>query len=390
VKIFLRLLAITAAFVALCLATTLPVTAQYLLSGDVDAQLHDLLGAIWQRSYFKWLLFVVPLVLYGSTLLQAIRRPHVRLGTVFPLTRGPRGFRTYLVDLPYIVRAASLVFLIAAMCRPINVKKDERAEDKGIDIVLVMDLSGSMRAILDGNPDDLPGAPDLNPKERLTRLDTAKIVVKDFVSRRKSDRIGVVVFARRPYILSPPTLDYALLSRLVSKLSLRVIDDSGTGIGDALSTGVARLRNSDAQSKVIVLLTDGDNNAGEVSPMFAAQLAKDKSIKIYTVQIGNGAEAEVEAGVDAFGNKQYAQQRFPVNPELLRQIAETTEAEAFIATDGRALADSMHSILDRLEKTTFEAPRQSFQELFPWFLVPGVMLIGLEILLRVLLLRRFP
>jgi Ca-activated chloride channel family protein len=294
------------------------------------------------------------------------------------------------VDLPYVLRAAALVFLVAAMCRPINVKKDERAEDKGIDIVLVMDLSGSMRAILDGNADDLPGAPDLDPKERLTRLDTAKIVVKDFVSRRKSDRIGVVVFARRPYILSPPTLDYGLLSRLVSKLSLRVIDDSGTGIGDALSTAVARMRNSDAQSKVIVLLTDGDNNAGEVSPMFAAQLAKDKSIKVYTVQIGNGAEAEVEAGVDAFGNKQYVQQRFPVNPELLRQIAEATEGEAFIATDGRALADSMHSILDRLEKTTFEAPRQSFQELFPWFLVPGVMLLGLEILIRVLLLRRFP
>jgi Ca-activated chloride channel family protein len=171
---------------------------------------------------------------------------------------------------------------------------------------------------------------------------------------------------------------------------LRVIDDSGTGIGDALATAIARMRNSDAQSKVVILLTDGDNNAGEVSPMYAAQLAKDKNTKIYTIQIGGSAEAEVEAGVDAFGNKQYVPQRFPVNPELLRQIAEATEGEAFVATDGKGLADSMHTILDRLEKTTFEAPRQSFEELFPWLLLPGVGLLALELLIRVLLLRRFP
>ncbi len=380
-KLALRIVGILIAFLSVVAAGA---AYPYMTRG------HDLETAIWQQRSFAWLLPLSLVVLFVSTLLQDFFRPHVQLGTVFSLARGPRGVRAYLRDLPGIVRAAALFFLIAAMCRPINVKQDERAEDKGIDIILVMDLSGSMRAILDGNPDDLPGAPEVDSKDRLTRLDTAKIVVKDFISRRKSDRIGVVVFARKPYILSPPTLDYALLTRLVSKLSLRVIDDSGTGIGDALATGLARLRSSDAQSKVIILLTDGDNNAGEVSPMYAAQLAKERNTKIYTIQIGTGVEAEVEAGVDAFGNKRYVPQRFPVNPELMRQIAETTEGESFIATDGRGLAESMHTILDRLEKTPFEAPRQSFEELFPWLLIPGVVLIGLELLLRVLLLRRFP
>lgn len=380
-KVVWRILGITLGFLVF---VGLGALYPYLLRGE------DLETAIIQRPLFAYLLPLCLLVLYGSTFLQHAFRPHLQLGTVFPLVRGPRGFRAYLKDVPAVIRAAALLFLILAMCRPINVKKDERGTDKGIDIVLVMDLSGSMRAILDGKAEDLPGAPELSSKERLTRLETAKVVVKDFVSRRKSDRIGVVVFARKPYILSPPTLDYALVTKLVSKLSLRVIDDSGTGIGDALATAIARMRNSDAQSKVVILLTDGDNNAGEVSPMYAAQLAKDKNTKIYTIQIGGSAEAEVEAGVDAFGNKQYVPQRFPVNPELLRQIAEATDGESFVATDGKGLADSMHTILDRLEKTTFEAPRQSFEELFPWLLLPGVGLLALELLIRVLLLRRFP
>lgn len=350
----------------------------------------DLGSAIWQRKYFVVAFVLVPIVLFATTMLQDWLRPHLKMGTVFSLARGPRGVRVYLRDLPGAIRAAALVFLIAALCRPINVKKDERVEDKGIDIVVVMNLSGSMRAILDGKAEDLPGRPDVDNKERLTRLDTAKIVVRDFVSRRKSDRIGIVVFAKDAYILSPPTLDYPLLSKLVSKLTLRVIDESGTAIGDALATGVARLRRSDAQSKVIILLTDGDNNAGLLSPKDAADLAVDNHTKIYTIQIGTGDEVDVEDGQDWLGNPRYTRQRFPVNPELLKNIADTTGGQSFIATDGRALASSMHDILNQLEKTRFEAPRQSFEELFPWLLLPGVALVGLEILIRALLLRRFP
>lgn len=352
---------------------------------------HDLETAIWQRKHFVWGLLLVPIVLFTSTLLQDWMRPHVKIGTVFPMSRGPRGIRTYLRDLPGAVRAAALVFLVAAMCKPINVRTDEKAEDKGIDIMIVMDLSGSMRAILDSKPEGLAGSQELENKERITRLDTAKLVVRDFISRRKSDRIGVVVFSKNAYILAPPTLDYPLLNKLVSKLQLKVIDESGTAIGEGVAAAASRLRRSETQSKVIILLTDGDNNSGSVAPDDAAGLAAEKGCKIYTIQIGDDEEVDVEVeGPDWLGKPRYTRQRFPVNPQLLKRMSERTGGESFIATDGRALANSMHEILDQLEKTRFEASRSSFEELFPWLLFPGVALIGLEILLRAFLLRRFP
>jgi Ca-activated chloride channel family protein len=247
-----------------------------------------------------------------------------------------------------------------------------------------------MKAVFDGDPDDLPSRPNLAVNQRLTRLETAKVVVKDFISRRKSDRIGVVVFAKQAYLLSPPTLDYQLLTKLVSKLTLRVIDESGTAIGDGLATAISRMRASDAQSKVIVLLTDGDNNAGKVSPEFAAQLAVEKNCVVHTIQIGTGDEVDVEDGTDWLGHPRYVRQRFPVNPELLKRISDQTNGEHFVATDAKALTDGMHKILDSLEKTRFEASRSSFEDLFPLLLIPGVALLGLDVLLRVLLLRRFP
>ncbi|NUP13884.1 MAG: VWA domain-containing protein [Polyangiaceae bacterium] len=396
-KTFLRILGIVLAFAVFVAAG---------LAYPYYTRWHDLETAIWRQKYFAWGLVVVPFVLLASTLLQDWMRPHLKMGTVFSLARGPRGIRTYLRDLPGAVRAAALVFLIGALCKPITLRTDERAVDTGIDIVIVMDLSGSMRAILDDKPDAVRGDSELDDKKRVTRLDTAKAVVKDFVSRRKSDRIGVVVFAKNAFILSPPTLDYALLNKLVSKLQRGVIDESGTAIGEALGAAVTRLCQperinktdpsapvkctNETQSKAVILLTDGDNNAGELSPEKATEFAVKHDIKVYTIQIGNDDEVDVEDGTDWLGKPHYTKQRFPVNPELLRQISEKTNGESFIATDGKALESSMHEILDRLEKTRFEAPRSSHEELFFLLLFPGVALVGFEILLRVLLLRRFP
>ncbi len=380
-KIALRIVGIVLAFLAfLAAGLAYPLWTHY----------HELKTALWERESFKWGLLIVPFVLLGATLWQDMRRPHVRIGAIFPLARGPRGFRVYLRDLPGIVRAAAMVLLIGAMCRPVTLLTDDRKEDKGIDIVLVIDLSGSMRAILDGNPSDLPGRPKVRSNEKLTRLETSKIVVKDFISRRKSDRIGVVVFAKQAYILSPPTLDYGLLTKLVSQLNLSVIDDSGTAIGDGLATAIARTKRSKLQSKVIILLTDGDNNSGKMAPMDAAESAKANKTPIHTIQIGTGEMVEVEEGRDAAGNPIYSRQKFPVNPELLEKIATTTGGKHFVATNGRQLAESMHDLLDSLEKTRLEAPRSSKKDLFPLLLFPGVALVALEILVRVLLLRRFP
>jgi len=348
------------------------------------------LGASWQHPWMLLGLVLVPFIWVWGIFAQDARRPRLRLGTVAPLKTGPRGWRSRLRDLPAILRAVAVTFLVLAMARPVSVLKDQRSDDKGIDIVITLDLSGSMRAVLDAKPTDLPGAPRLNTKKRLTRLEVAKLVIQDFISRRKTDRIGVVVFGKAAYVLSPPTLDYPLLTQLVSKMSLNVIDGNATAIGDAVGTATARLRRSDALSKVVILLTDGDSNAGAISPEYATHLATAVGAKVYTIQIGTADEVEVEDGVDLFGQPRYVRRNFPVNPELLQTIAQKTGGQNYVATDAKALSDSMHDVLDQLEKTRFEASIASFEDLFSFLLIPGALLVGLDALLRAWLLRRFP
>ena len=191
-------------------------------------------------------------------------------------------------------------------------------------------------------------------------------------------------------MLSPPTLDYHLLTQLVSKITLGVIDGNATAIGDAVGAAAARLRRSDAKSKVIILLTDGDSNAGLVSPDYATHLASAVGAKGYTIQIGNEDEVDVEDGTDLFGQPVYARRRYPVNPALLQNMARDTGGKAFIATDSKALSDSMHAVLDHLERTRFESSIAQYEDLFAFLLIPGVGLIALDALLRAFLLRRFP
>jgi Ca-activated chloride channel family protein len=246
-----------------------------------------------------------------------------------------------------------------------------------------------MRAVLDTDVRD-PGKRPQPHQKRLTRIDTAKLVVKDFIERRKTDRIGVIVFGKSAYVLSPPTLDYHLLTQLVSKIQLGVIDGNATAIGDAVGAAAARLKRSDAKSKVIILLTDGDSNAGLVSPDYATHLASTVGAKVYTIQIGNEDEVDVEDGTDLFGQPVYSRQRFPVNPALLQKMARDTGGKAFVATDSKALSDSMHAVLDHLERTRFESSVAQYEDLFAFLLVPGVALVALDALLRAFLLRRFP
>ncbi len=357
-------------------------------------------GAIWTVPLLSWLprearfaalllliAGVCPLVLWRMTLAADTRTPRLRLGTVAPLLTGPRGFRTKLRDMPGMVRAAALGLAILALGRPQNVLRGENADERGIDIVLVLDLSGSMRALMDA---DAASARQQAPNTRLTRLDTAKEVILDFVARRRNDRIGVVVFGRAAYILSPPTLDKSLLASLVGKMDLGLIDGNGTAIGDAVGTGVARLRRSNARSKAVILLTDGDSNAGSIAPDYAAHLAQTQAVKIYTVQIGNGDDVDVQEGTDIFGQPRFVRTRFPVNPDLLRRMAQTTGGDSFVANDKKGLEQSMHQILDKLEKTRFEAQASTMEDLFPFLLLPAVALLAIEALIRIFIVRRFP
>jgi Ca-activated chloride channel family protein len=351
----------------------------------------ELCGAEWQHGHVLGALVLVPWLFWRSTYGEDARRPRLLLGTLGGFARGPVGARVWLRDLPGVLRSVGVALLILAMARPLNAVVPSSAEEEGIDLVLVLDLSGSMRAVIENFPEDLAAlVPDRQQGLRPTRLDAAKATIRDFVSRRKTDRIGVVVFGKAAYVLSPPTLDYHLLDTLVSSLRLDLIDPSRTAIGDALGVAMARLRRSTSKSKAVILLTDGDSNAGEVSPEYAAHLAGVVGARIYTIQIGTGDKAEVHDGFDLFGQPRYSTRYFPVNSELLEKIADQTGGESYVATDARVLQASLHDVLDRLEKTKFEAHVATFEDLYRYLLLPGVLLLALDALGRALVLRRFP
>ncbi|HLV68358.1 MAG TPA: VWA domain-containing protein [Polyangiaceae bacterium] len=351
----------------------------------------ELVRARYEGRYFLVGLLLVPLLLWRGTWGEDRRIPRLRLGTLSPIASGPSGVRVWLRDLPGVVRAVAFGLLVLALARPVNTLRPQAADEEGIDIVVVLDMSGSMRAAMTNVPEDLARYITLPARGiRPTRLDAAKAVIRDFISRRKSDRIGVVVFGQSAYVLSPPTLDYHLLDALVGRMELNLIDPGGTAIGDAVGVAVARLRKSSAKSKAVILLTDGDNNGGRISPEYSAHLANVVGAKLFTVQIGQGEMAEVQDGFDLFGQPRYVPMHFPVNPKLLEELAKKTGGATYVATDAQALRASFHDVLDRLEKTKLEASVAHYEELYGFFLLPGVLLLAADALLRALVLRRFP
>jgi Ca-activated chloride channel family protein len=351
----------------------------------------ELLHAQWQYPWRLLGLVLVPPLLWRGSFGEDARRPRLLLGTVSGFAGGPVGMRVWLRDVPAALRAVGFALLVLSLGRPLNAVVPQSAEEEGIDLVLVLDLSGSMRAVIENFPEDLARlAPERERGVRPTRLDAAKATIRDFVSRRKTDRIGVVVFGKSAYVLSPPTLDYHLLDSLVSRLRLDLIDASRTAIGDALGVATARLRRSQAKSKAVILLTDGDNNAGELSPEYAAHLATVVGARIYTVQIGAGDQAEVQDGFDLFGQPRYSTRFFPVNAQLLQTISKATGGESYVASDAKGLQASLHDVLDKLEKTKFEGHVATFEDLYRYLLLPGVLLLALDAAVRALILRRFP
>jgi Ca-activated chloride channel family protein len=309
----------------------------------------ELLYAEFQNPWWLLLLLTVPALFYRGTLGEDRRLPRALLGTLAPLRVGPSGPRVWLRDFPGVLRSVALIFGILALARPVNSLRPDIQDEEGIDIILVLDLSGSMRAAMDNLPPDLDA-----------------------------------------YVLSPPTLDYHLLDGLVARMDLDLIDGNGTAIGDALGVAAARLRRSTARSKAVVLLTDGDNNGGKLAPQYAAHLVNTVGARLYTVQIGQGDVAEVFDGVDLFGQPHYQTRSFPVNPKLLKDLAEETGGSMYVATDATALRAGFHDVLNKLEKTKFESSVATFEELFRYLLLPAVLLLALDALLRAVWLRRFP
>lgn len=351
----------------------------------------ELLRAHWQSPWFLLALLLVPAIFYRATLGEDRRMPRLKLGTLAALGVGPSGIRVWLRDLPGVLRAVGFGLCVLALARPVNTLRPQSADEEGIDIVVVLDLSGSMNAAMSNLPPDLQTYVPPKPRGvRPTRIDAAKAVIRDFIARRKTDRIGIVVFGSSAYVLSPPTLDYHLLDALVGKMELNVIDSSATAIGDAVGVASARLRRSHAHSKAIILLTDGDAKGGKISPEYSAHLANSVGARLYTIQIGQGDTAEVQDGFDLFGQPRYVSVNFPVNPKLLKELATKTGGSTYVASDAKSLQASFHDVLDKLEKTKFEANIANYEDLFAFLLLPGVLLLAADAVLRALVLRRFP
>jgi len=274
------------------------------------------------------------------------------------------------------LRCLAIALFVIALARPQSGTKASEVLTEGIDIVLCLDTSGSMQAL------------DFKwENERQNRLQVVKKVVSDFIKGRKNDRIGMVVFGEEAFTQCPLTLDYGVLLSFLDQVKIGMAGDS-TAIGSALGTCVKRLKELKSKSKVVILLTDGRNNAGRVSPETAAKIAKTFNIKTYT--IGVGTEGEVPFLVDTIFGKKYVYQRVDLDEDTLKEIANITGGKYFKATNTKAL-EEIYNQIDKLEKTKVEVKEyMEYEELFGWFLLPALACILLEIVLANTRFRKIP
>lgn len=271
------------------------------------------------------------------------------------------------------LRIGAFSLFVLALARPQAVSREREHETKGVDIVIALDISGSMLA------------EDFKPENRMA---VAKQEARKFIQARENDRIGLVVFARDAFTQCPLTLDYEILTSLLSEIQIGMIPD-GTAIGMGLATAVNRLRESDAKSKVVILITDGENNAGKIDPITAAELARSFGIKVYTIGVGRGGLVPFPINDPLFG-KRYVQAKVDVDEFTMKRIADITGGVFFRARDPQSLSE-IYSKINELEKTEVKVREyESYDELFPTFLVPALFLILLELGLRNTFLLRIP
>lgn len=271
----------------------------------------------------------------------------------------------------------ALALLILAAARPQWGKSITRIQASGVDIILALDVSGSMKA------EDM----SING-QRASRVDAVKAVTRTFISKRPNDRIGVIAFGGRPYLVSPPTLDHDWLMANMDRVQVGMVEDT-TAIGSAIAAAARRLRERSAKSKILVLLTDGANNAGRISPLTAAEAAKALGIKIYT--IGAGSNGRVPYPVqDSLGRTRYQWVEFETDLDTLQKIAEMTGGQFFRAADGQSLVKIFREI-DQMEKSKSEFTKVSlYRDLFPWLVTAALALLVLELLLSQTIWKRLP
>ena len=319
-----------------------------------------------------WLL-VLPLLLIVHYVYMELkgRNPHLRVSNAIPWKQEKNTVLNIVRHMPFVLRIAALSLIIIAIARPRSSSKLDKVQSEGIDIMLTMDVSTSMLA-RDFTPD---------------RISAAKDIAIEFISQRPSDRMGIVVFAGESYTQCPLTTDRATLINLMKEVSTNLLED-GTAIGNGLATAVARLKDSDAKSRVVILLTDGVNNSGEIAPETAADIAKTYGIRVYAIGVGANGEAPYPVMTPWGVNIQKV--KVEIDEQLLTNIANETGGRYFRATDNTKLAE-IYSEIGKMEKTrTTIDSFPVYKELFVGYAVAALICLMLELLLNVFVIRRLP
>lgn len=332
--------------------------------------------------YFDSIHFAWPWVLWGLLLLPALAwwywKGRTRntasfiISSTSNLEKLSRGWKTRMVHVPFILRLLAIACIIMALARPQTRFSEELVSGEGVDIVLCIDVSGSMLA------------QDFTPN----RLEAAKEVAANFVDSRKTDRIGVVIFSGESFTLCPLTTDKAVLKAQIYNIQSGLLED-GTAIGSGLATGADRLRSSTSKSKVVILLTDGENNGGQIPPVTAKEIAKKLGIRVYTIGVGTEGFAPIPVQAND-GTIVMQREKVNIDEKLLTQIADETGGKYFRAKDNEGLG-KIYAEIDQLEKSRIEVTSlQRATERFLPLVLAAIGFIFLEWLLRLTLLKKFP
>lgn len=328
-------------------------------------------GDQFANPEFLWLLLAIPLVLLSRRWQRERLVARVQFSSLGLFDQAPRALRERLRGIPIVIRVLAIVLLIIALARPQSISSKENITTEGIDIVLVLDISGSMLA------------EDFNPN----RLAAAKQVAEEFIDGRTSDRIGLVIFSAESFTQCPLTSDYPVLKNLLREVKNGMIED-GTAIGLGLANAVNRLKDSEAKSKIVILLTDGVNNRGEIDPLTAAKIAVTYGVRVYT--IGVGAQGQAPYPVQTPFGIQRRLVPVEIDEKTLTTIADMTGGKYFRATDNRKLR-TIYKEIDELEKTKIEVTAyKRYSELYPGWLAAGLSLFLVEVILSATLFRKLP
>lgn len=328
-------------------------------------------GVEFAHPGFFYLLLVLPVMVFLHWKIRTRRRTDIRVSSLELLQNYAPSWRQRFGWLPLVCRLLAVAMIIVALARPRSSSKGTNVTSEGISIVLAMDVSSSMLA------------EDLRPN----RIEASKRVASEFIEGRPTDLIGLVVFSGESFSQCPITSDHSVLLNLMDDIKSGVLED-GTALGEGLATAIARIKDSKAKSKVIILLTDGVNNSGSIAPLTAGEIAKTFGIRVYTIGVGRNGTAPYPFKTP-FGI-QYQNVDVQIDEAILQQISEATDGKYFRATDNRKLK-SIYAEIDKLEKTKVEVTefRRYSEEYLPWALI-AVLLFAVEILLRYTLLKSLP